>query len=864
MGSQTLRHYDGYAIGEMYRNGPDVYQLPQLSEVEVDADSLEDMNVSKFDGMMSYLKEDALAADYIYFDTDSFVDLFKQDGMKNTNCRFSDVFSEDAYFIFENNDLWNQRIEEVAQQTAEQATKEFTKEAVEDAMEGEGDEGEDETYFDTLVEENVDETGVYNITAFAVYDPDQDLFYSTWDQYFEPMGSYIYSTVDLLSFVAMEEEERGVEYGSLIIPLLHTYNNSFFEVMDEASFTYDALDHSNNQLDQYTDSGIRYYLETKESDIYANVTDLTDIENSEIYYTFTKIDNGNIEHGHSMQIAEMHEWKLIGDQMDTLSTGAVFAIGFDPLSDEVQHSYISNIGQHVVNYDWLADNIVYVMILTAVSFVLLMVQAISLIRTTGKKSKEDKEISLYFYDRWFTEIWLVSTGVIMCASFIVCTVMIKLMGERITIESMALFSCLAGLCFGFCFMELTLSFARRCKAHNWWKNSLIVRFVKFLWAVLVKKNHKETDGENVAQDTTVGEATTKKGQLNVLGEKLSQGWQVIKQQVYNIRGTTKLMILFDLYLVASIMLVIGAIDFQSGELFLGFILLQGMALVVVICCIKDINKLIDTLQEIRAGNLDSKVDINEKISVFRELGDGINHIGDGLKNAIETSLKDERMKTELITNVSHDLKTPLTSIINYVDLLKKEEMPNEDAKHYVEVLDAKSQRLKQLTEDLVEAAKATSGNIELEMMPITFDELMKQALGEFEDKFEKRNLTVVASYPEKPAVIEADGRRLYRIIENVLQNVYKYALEGTRVYVDLEKAEEKVIFTLKNISASPLNISPDELMERFTRGDSARTTEGSGLGLSIAKDLTRLQNGEFEIQLDGDLFKVIIRFPMYK
>ena len=221
------------------------------------------------------------------------------------------------------------------------------------------------------------------------------------------------------------------------------------------------------------------------------------------------------------------------------------------------------------------------------------------------------------------------------------------------------------------------------------------------------------------------------------------------------------------------------------------------------------------------------------------------------------------MKTELITNVSHDLKTPLTSIINYINLLKTEKMPTPEAEHYIEVLDTKAQRLRHLTEDLVEAAKATSGNIELEMMPLTFDELMKQALGEFEDKFEKKNLTVVASYPECPAVVMADGRRMFRIIENILQNVYKYALEGTRIYADLSNNQSVVTFVLKNVSAAPLNISPEELMERFTRGDASRTTEGSGLGLSIAKDLTRLQGGTFDITLDGDLFKVIITFPEY-
>jgi len=276
--------------------------------------------------------------------------------------------------------------------------------------------------------------------------------------------------------------------------------------------------------------------------------------------------------------------------------------------------------------------------------------------------------------------------------------------------------------------------------------------------------------------------------------------------------------------------------------------------------IADIRVLSRGVSEIASGNLDYKCQINRKLSAVKGLASGINHIGDGLKKAVGTSIKDERMKTELITNVSHDLKTPLTSIINYINLLKDQKMPNEESEHYVEVLDVKAQRLKQLTEDLVEAAKANTGNIELELMPLAFDELMRQAVGEFEDKFATRDITVLTSYPKEPAMIMADGRRMFRIVENVLQNAYKYALEGTRVYADLEKQEGKVRFVLKNISAAPLNISPEELMERFTRGDSARSTEGSGLGLSIAKDLTKLQGGDFELQLDGDLFKVMVTF----
>jgi len=491
-----------------------------------------------------------------------------------------------------------------------------------------------------------------------------------------------------------------------------------------------------------------------------------------------------------------------------------------------------------------------------VTFLLLMVQTIWLIRTTGRRYKGDTEVSLNFFDRFYTEIWAIILVGIMFASALFAYCLFEEAMYTLRLVFVVGYTALAALIFGFCFMVLTLSFVRRIKAHNLWNRMLFVKLVKYI----INKFR----GRKVVND--VDSEETIERQKTAIEKAFNKFWNRCKETIYSIKGTRKLLLAFIIFMFVEIVVVLVGLDstaHRETACFI-FIVLQAIALVAVIWVIKDIDKLAEGVKEITKGNLDNKVEIDEKISVFGELAHGINHIGDGLKQAVETSLKDERMKTELITNVSHDLKTPLTSIINYVDLLKKQEMPNDDAKHYVEVLDGKAQRLKQLTEDLVEAAKATSGNIELEMMPITFDELMKQALGEFEDKFEKKNLTVIASYPKEPAVVLADGRRLFRIIENVLQNIYKYAMEGTRVYADLSRDEELVTFTLKNVSAAPLNISPEELMERFTRGDSSRTTEGSGLGLSIAKDLTRLQNGEFEIQLDGDLFKVIIKFPIHK
>ena len=235
----------------------------------------------------------------------------------------------------------------------------------------------------------------------------------------------------------------------------------------------------------------------------------------------------------------------------------------------------------------------------------------------------------------------------------------------------------------------------------------------------------------------------------------------------------------------------------------------------------------------------------------------VNDISGGFSNAIQESLKSERLKTELITNVSHDIKTPLTSIINYVDLLKKENIENEKIKEYIDILDKKSQRLKKLTEDLVEASKASSGNVKLNIEEINIKELINQTIGEFKDKFEEKGLIIETTMPHEDLIIKADNRYVYRIIENLFSNITKYALENSRVYIDIEKNKEsKVKISIKNISKDKLNISSDELMQRFVRGDKSRYTEGSGLGLSIAKSLTELQKGKFNVKIDGDLFRV--------
>lgn len=245
------------------------------------------------------------------------------------------------------------------------------------------------------------------------------------------------------------------------------------------------------------------------------------------------------------------------------------------------------------------------------------------------------------------------------------------------------------------------------------------------------------------------------------------------------------------------------------------------------------------MEKIRDGALSGKIDIEQLHGEEKSLAEAINNIGEGLLHAVDDSTKNERMKADLITNVSHDIKTPLTSIINYVNLMKLEKIDNERVQGYIQILDEKSQRLRQLTADLVEASKISSGNVKLDMQVIDLVELVYQTSGEFNEKFEQKELTIVTKLPKTAVLIRADGRQLYRVIENLYNNVAKYALEKTRVYVDISYVEEKVVFSIKNVSEHSLareNSNAGDLTERFIRGDSSRTTEGSGLGLSIAKE----------------------------
>ncbi|MDO5010752.1 MAG: sensor histidine kinase [Intestinibacter bartlettii] len=300
--------------------------------------------------------------------------------------------------------------------------------------------------------------------------------------------------------------------------------------------------------------------------------------------------------------------------------------------------------------------------------------------------------------------------------------------------------------------------------------------------------------------------------------------------------------------------------------FLALIVIFGIQLGFLIYFVKKLGYLNDIMKgvhKIKEGELNYKIEEKNDI-YFSSLANDINNISEGLENSIEQRIKSERMKSELITNVSHDLKTPLTSIINYIELIKKEEdLSPAYLKDYVKVLDNKSKRLKVLIEDLFEASKASTGNIELDLVKLDLKQLLQQSIGELEDKLEEANLSLRVNLTEEDTYVLADGRRLYRVFENLLCNISKYSLENTRVYIDVIKEDGKIITTMKNISSYELNFDPDEIMERFKRADESRNTEGSGLGLAIARDLVSLQGGNMSIEIDGDLFKVKVVMDEY-
>ena len=379
-----------------------------------------------------------------------------------------------------------------------------------------------------------------------------------------------------------------------------------------------------------------------------------------------------------------------------------------------------------------------------------------------------------------------------------------------------------------------LSFATRLKVGGgiWWRNTLICwvcrlcwRFVKWCW-ILVKR---------------------------------FCGW--VWYMTKKIPIVPRTAIIMAAILFFNFLLMVWNMNVY-GDAFVWFLLFILSLVIFVAACFGawQMKSLKAAGERMAKGNIDEKIDTQHMYWEFKNHADNLNSIGDGMAAAVEQRMKSERLKTELITNVSHDIKTPLTSIVNYVDLLQKPHTPEQEAE-YLEVLDRQSKRLKKLTEDLVEASKASTGNMNVNIVRTNTREIIEQSLAEYGRRMEQGNLSVIVKIPEEPPQAMADGRLLWRVLDNLFNNVVKYALPGTRVYITSELDGGDAVISVKNISRDPLNISAEELMERFVRGDSSRHTEGSGLGLNIAQSLVTLMHGRFSLSVDGDLFKAEIRLP---
>ena len=343
-------------------------------------------------------------------------------------------------------------------------------------------------------------------------------------------------------------------------------------------------------------------------------------------------------------------------------------------------------------------------------------------------------------------------------------------------------------------------------------------------------------------------------------------YKTAKSIYYHIFGERNLAVMITGFMVINLLVNIGGIQIAKdygGETYIPYyisVIWNSICGILLLKFALEYKTILKGAKTIAEGQLDKKVDLGNTIPMLTEMADTINSMGAGLEKAVAASIKSERLKTELITNVSHDLKTPLTSIISYIDLLKAEKIDNPVASEYIDVLDERSQRLKLLVEDLVEASKVVTGNVKAQLDVLRLDELVHQAIGEYSDRIEASGLSVVTDNIEEVYVI-ADGRHMWRIVENLLSNVCKYAMPQTRVYIQVGHKDNMGYLTVKNISKDPLNMDPNELTERFVRGDSARATEGSGLGLAIAQSLVTIQKGELGLSIDGDLFKVEIKMP---
>lgn len=487
----------------------------------------------------------------------------------------------------------------------------------------------------------------------------------------------------------------------------------------------------------------------------------------------------------------------------------VFRVFFDPefpIEDDIRQTYVFTVTMYELRYAAIG--------LLAGSVLLFFVCFVFLLCSAGHRNGREGIVPGVLTGIHFD---VLTAATVFLISFLY-EIVYRAVNSGGAAELFSLIFCLTG---GILAMFWLMDFAIRLKLGKWWRHTLIYVVLKGLW----------------------------RG-LNFLAKGL---WELLK-------GIPMVMTTVIIYLGICILEFFGCLLFMEAEGVVLWGIEKLVLLLVVLYLALTGKKLLKASGELAAGKEAYRVDTSRMVGAFKEQGENLNSLGQGISIAVAERMRSEHLKTELITNVSHDLKTPLTSIINYADLICQEETDNPKIKEYSEVLLRQSGRLKKLLEDLVEASKATTGNLEVNLTPCEVGVLLTQAVGEYQQKMEEKGLELRAVQPEAPVRILADGRHLWRVFENLLNNICKYAQENSRVYLSVEQREDKVYIIFRNMSKYALDISPEELEERFVRGDKSRHMEGNGLGLSIAKSLTELQNGKLSIVIDGDLFKVTLTF----
>ncbi|MBR2954151.1 MAG: HAMP domain-containing histidine kinase [Clostridia bacterium] len=610
-------------------------------------------------------------------------------------------------------------------------------------------------------------------------------------------------------------------------------DNILFEIKDKnGKVVYSDIGDSSTGI-EVTFGNVFYVLKEE----YRNKND--NIEKEQ-----TTLSNESYEEETSAPIEKPKNLSMtLGGAYESIPTQDVLKY-YDDKSYEVTLVYMENpiVKDHIyylgIFYDWIVEKETKFYIAAAVSSILAFVLFIIILRIAGHKGKSDNVVISKF-DKFPVDILIAVYGGLTFLLFGGCLTLYGSMADwwqsgygEVLYEFVPFLIgvCIFAILLDFSLLAILLTtISVRCKTSTFIKSTFIYKLLAIIWKIL---KH------------------VWKGFVNFN----KHNWKLIR----------KIPMVWKTVVVAVVIIAIEFLIllYDYGEMWpvailLNCILCVGVILVSIL--LKDIK---NTTEEIANGNVYNKIDTKHLFLDLKDHAENINNISDGIQKAVAEQMKSERFKTELITNVSHDIKTPLTSIINYVDLLEKEEIDNQTAKEYIDVLSRQSSRLKKLIDDLMEASKVSTGNISVNLMKFELAILLSQALGEYEERFEKNNLQVVLNKTDEMLFVMADNRHMWRVFDNVLNNIAKYAQSGTRVYVDAKRNGKFAEISFRNISKDPLNISGDELMERFVRGDSSRNTEGSGLGLSIAKSLTEVQKGNLVIQIDGDLFKVLLKFPL--